>query len=213
MSDQVQHLIDRIKKDAVDAAERQSQEIVVQARTRAEAIVAEAQAKADATVVAAERQAEALVTRGTQSLQQAARDVLLQLGARFEDMALEILTQGAGDAMHADAVEKILLRLAETFGKNGIAEGQIHLVIGEVDRARLTQFVLERLRQKLAQGVTVVVDPRLGKGFRLSYAGGSIHHDFSQEAVAHALAPLVRPQLAQIVLQAALDRPVGAGVP
>ncbi|MEZ5963701.1 MAG: hypothetical protein R3F56_07630 [Planctomycetota bacterium] len=213
MSDQVQHLIDRIKKDAVDTAEREGSEILAQARTRADEVLREAEARAERVQAEAERRARETLERGTNSLRQAARDLLLQVGARFEDMVQDVLTQAAGEAMHADVVEKILLRLADTFGKNGIDEGQVHITVGTGDRERLTGFVLERLRQKVTHGVTMVVDARMGKGFRLSYADGSIHHDFDQEAVAHALAPLVRPQLAQIVLQAALDRPVGASVP
>jgi len=213
MSDQVQHLIDRITKEAVEVAEQKGEDLLRQARARADAIVAAAEARAKETTAAAERRAAELVERGTSSLRQAARDLLLQLGERFETMVHDLLAQAAGEAMHADVVERILLRLADTFGKNGIAEGQVHLTIAEEDRERLTRFVLDRLRHALAQGVTLAVDPRLGGGFRLSYAGGSIHHDFSREAVARALMPLLRPHLAEIVLQAALDRPVGAGVP
>lgn len=212
MSDQVQHLIDRITKDAVETAAQQSDEVLAQARTRAAAIVAEAEAKANEIRAAADRQAKDLVQRGTHTLTQAARDLLLQVGDRFENMVQDILTQASGHALDADIVERILLRLADTFGTNGIAEGQVEVAVGERDRARLTQFVLATLRDKLVQGVTIVVDPRLGDGFRLSYAAGSIHHDFTAQAVARALAPLVRPQLAEIVLQAALDGSVRASV-
>lgn len=204
MSEQVQSLIDRIRREAVDAAERQARDILAQARERAEALEARARASAAAATEAAERAAADALARGRASLRQAARDVLLELGARFEDMVLEILARGVHEALEPEVVEKVLLSLADWFGTNGIAEGPLELGIGDSDRERLTQFVMTELRRRLEQGVTISIDPRLQRGFRLTYSAGGIQHDFTTPAIAAALAPLVRPQLAELVMQAAL---------
>jgi V/A-type H+-transporting ATPase subunit E len=205
MTDQVQHLIDRIRQDAVQAADRQSQELLAQARAQADALLAQGRAAAAQHQREAEQQAARLVEQGTRSLQQAARDVLLKVGERVEDLVREALAAAVDAALRPQVVEEMLLRLADGFAKNGVVEGQLALTVGPEDKERLTRLVMDKVREKLEQGVTVSIDPRLGRGFRLSYAGGAVHHDFTGEAIANALAGLLRPNLAEIVMRAALS--------
>ncbi len=218
MTDQVQHLIDRIRRDAVHAAEQQSQEVLAKAQVQADAIVADARAKAATLTQQAERERQQLIERGTQSLTQAARDLLLDVGARLEQMVDHLLASAAAEAMTPALIEQMLLRLAESFAKNGVAEGQIDVLVSPADREQLRAFAMQRLRGKLEQGVQVHADQRLARGFRLSFANGSVLHDFGSEAVASSLARLLRPQIASIVMAAALSTDpqvhgVPAGVP
>ena len=206
MTDQVQHLIDRIRKDAVQTAEQHSQEVLNKAREQADAIVAEARAKAAAMGQQAERERQQLIDRGTQSLNQAARDLLLDVGGRFQTMLDQLMAAASKDAMTPALIEQMLLRLADGFAKNGIAEGQIDVLVSPADHKQLMTFALEKLRTKLEQGVEVSADQRLARGFRLVFAGGSVQHDFSSEAIAQALARLLRPQIADIVMSAALGK-------
>lgn len=207
MSDQVQHLIDRIPKEAVAAAERQANELVAEARARAERIVAEAEAKAAAAEREAGIQAKELLERGQRALQQASRDILISVGQRLEQVLRGLMVERAGEALRPDVVEQMLLRLADGFSRNGIAEGQIDVMIGPADRERLVHFAMAELRRRLEQGLDIRVDPRLDRGFRIAYARGSIHHDFTPQAVADVLVRFVGPQLAEIVMKAALAQP------
>jgi len=210
MSDQVQHLIDRIRKDAVSAAEQQAGTILAEARAKAERIVAEADAKAAATVRAAEQQGKEFAERGERGLQHAARDLLIAVGQAVERIVKQLVTDRAHDALKVEVVEQMLIRLADGFARNGVSEGQIDILISAADREPLVRFAMTELRKRLEQGVDLKVDPRLDRGFRISYAKGAIHHDFTPKAVAEALARFVSPQLADVVMKAALD-PRGGG--
>lgn len=212
MTDQVQHLIDRIRKDAVQTAEQQSQDLLIKARAQAEAIVAEARAKATATTHQAERERQQLIERGTQSLTQAARDLLLDIGDRLLHMVEKLLATASTAALSPAVIEQMLLRLAEGFAENGVAEGQIDVIVSAADRERLLAFAMQQLRGKLEQGVQVSADQRLARGFRLSFANGSVQHDFSSDAIATSLARRLRPQMADIVMAAALGT-ASAGAP
>ncbi len=218
MTDQVQHLIDRIRKDAVHVAAQQSQEVLAKAQAQADSLVADARIKAAALTQQAERERQQLIERGTQSLTQAARDLLLDVGARLQQMVDNILASAVAEAMTPALIEQMLLRLAEGFAGNGVAEGQIDVLVSPADREQLCAFAMQRLRGKLEQGVQVHADQRLARGFRLSFADGSVQLDFSSEAIASSLARLLRPQIASIVMAAALStgpqvQSVPAGVP
>jgi V/A-type H+-transporting ATPase subunit E len=204
MTDQVQHLIERVRKDAVQAAEQESRQILGKAQAQADALLGHARTQAADIVQQAERERTQLIERGTQTLQQAARDLLLEVGSRFEHMVEQLLADATAQTLTPAVIEQMLLRLADGFAKNGVAEGQIDVLVRPADRERLQTFALQQLRGKLEQGVQVHADQRMAQGFKLTYCAGSVQHDFSAAAIARALAYLVRPQLAEVVMHAAL---------
>ncbi|MFO1053560.1 MAG: hypothetical protein U1F36_15205 [Planctomycetota bacterium] len=204
MTDQVQHLIDRIRKDAVQASRQQADETLAQARVEAERILSEARTKAGETIAAAEREAKDFAERGKRTLQHAARDLLIAIGQGIERIVEEMVDAKAAAALSPQIVEQMLLRLADSFARNGISEGQIAIAVDPADREQLTRFVMAELLHKLEQGVDVQVDPRMGRGFRISYSKGKVRHDFTVQATAEALMQLVRPQIAEVVMKSAL---------
>jgi vacuolar-type H+-ATPase subunit E/Vma4 len=209
MTDQVQHLIDRIRREAVDTASRERQALLARAEDEARAIVAAAEARAAATVAAAGQQAEALVERGSQSLAQAARDLLLTFGARLDALLAEVATAAAAETLRPEVVQEVLLLLADGMARNGLTEGLLRVDIPVAQREELSQFLLGRLRDRFEKGVELRLDPELQAGFRLRYADGRVRHDFTPEAVAKALLPNVRGQLAAIVQRAAVPEEGG----
>ncbi len=213
MTDQVQHLIDRIRKDAVQASEQKAREVMEQARADAERILAEARATAAETVAQAGRQSQELLERGTRSLAQASRDLLLQVGQQLERLVSAIVAKEAGEALRPEIVEQMLITLADGFARNGLSEGQIDLMVGNEERDHLAQFVVAELRKRLEQGVVVHVDPRMGRGFRVAIAGGTVRHDFTPEAIAEAFMSVLRPQIADVVMKAALSMNAVAAKP
>ncbi len=204
MTDQVQHLIDRIRKDAVQASRQQADETLAQARAEAERILSDARTKAGETIAAAEREAKDFAERGKRTLQHAARDLLIAIGQGIERIVEEMVDAKSAAALSPQIVEQMLLRLADSFARNGISEGQIAIAVDPADREQLTRFVMAELLHKLEQGVDVQVDQRMGRGFRISYSKGKVRHDFTVQATAEALMQLVRPQIAEVVMKSAL---------
>lgn len=79
MEEQLQGLLDRIRREGVERAETEAAGIVEAAEERARGIVADAQAQADGLRAHAEADAEASRERGSKALEQAGRDFLLSL--------------------------------------------------------------------------------------------------------------------------------------
>ena len=57
----------------------------------------------------------------------------------------------------------------------------------------------EELAADAAKGVQVVLDETTGAGFALRLDGGRVEYDFSEAAIAAALAKRLRPDLARLV--------------
>ena len=110
MAEELQSLLDRIQSEGVAKAE-----------ARAAEIVAEAEKKAAEIRAAAEADAATLQSRAEQSLQQAARDVRLQVGAAIQETLERVLLK---DVRAALADPAFLQRYVEMAAKSvgGAAE-------------------------------------------------------------------------------------------
>jgi V/A-type H+-transporting ATPase subunit E len=205
MSEDLQALIDRIRKEAIETADQQSQKLLADAQQKSRQILADAEQQAARTVAEAEQQSRALVERGMQSLAQAARDLLLGIGDQLIELVQQIVRQRVDEAMQGDVLPRMLEKLAEGYFAHQREGARLDVIVGEQDRERLGRFVLHELRAKLRHGVELHTDAAVGRGFRLTLEGSHAQHDFSAEAVAQALGQLLRPQLAEIVQQVALE--------
>ena len=77
MAEELQHLIDRIRAEAIERAEAEAARILAQAREKAAAEVREAERRAREIIAKAERDAAVFAERAQRSLEQAARDLLI----------------------------------------------------------------------------------------------------------------------------------------
>lgn len=204
MTDQVQHLIDRIRKDAVATAQSDAARIQQQATDEAKRTVDAATSRAAAIVAEAEQKATALVERGSRALEQAARDVLLGIGQSLQSMLDSLLVKATQEAMRTDVVERMLLTLCAGLAEQGLDEKAVTISVSPGERDRIASFALGKLREALQQGAQVHIDQHLQQGFRLTFGSDTVRHDFTPVAIAALLSQFVRPQLAEIVQRAAL---------
>ena len=77
MEIQLQELIDRIKKEGVEAAEVQADEILESAKVEAEKIISDAKAKAEKIMSDAKTENERIVKSGEDAIRQACRNLLI----------------------------------------------------------------------------------------------------------------------------------------
>ena len=202
MAEELQHLIERIRKEGVESGEKAADSLVAEAKKKAAAIVAEAQKQAKDLVAKAETDATAFAERGRQTLQQAARDLLISIGGSVGDVVAGIVDAKVGAALAPDLVAQMLLKLAEAYAKSG-GEGGIVAMLGEADAAAVKELFAKEYQGKLAAGIQIESDKGIFKGFRVGAKGGQVFHDFTKEAIAESLASFLRPDLAQIVKKAA----------
>ena len=204
MTDQVQHLIDRIRRDAVAASQAEAGQIQQQAKDEANGTIQAAQARAAGLVAEAEQKAAALVDRGGKALEQAARDLLISVGQRLSAMVDALLVKSTAEALRPEVIEQMLLRLCDGMAKAGLDEKGLVISVGPGERDRIAEFAIAKLRSVLKLGAEVHIDQHLQQGFRLTLGNDSVHHDFTPTAIAALLAQFVRPQIGEVIQRAAL---------
>lgn len=198
MAEDLQHLIDRIHKEAVGKAEVEANKLLADAKAKADQLVKTAEAQAKAHLEKADKDAEVFAARSAKTLEQAARDVLIAVGQGVETIVLGILAQHVQNGLNSDVISQMLLQLAQ--GYTGKSAG---IATSSEDLVKLQSFIIGEFKNKLQAGVTVESDSAIISGFRLSFENGKISHEFTNEAITESLSVLLRPSLAKIVQQAA----------
>ena len=201
MAEQLQHLIDRIRQEGVENGEKTAEALVAEAKKKAAGIVAEAQKKAQEATAKAEADAKAFAERGRQTLQQAARDLLISIGGSVGRVVSGVVDAKVGAALTPETVGQMLVKLAAAYGS---AEN-LTVALGEADAAALKGGVSKEVNDMLAKGLQIESDREIFKGFRLGTKGGQVFHDFTKEAIAESLGNFLRPDLADVVKKASQE--------
>jgi V/A-type H+-transporting ATPase subunit E len=205
MAEELQHLIERIQREAVDIGEKQAAEILAKAKQQAAQIIAEAEKKAQARIEAAEKEAEQFTERSIKALQQAARDLLITVGQGVENIISNLAAEAAEGSLTYETVQEMLVKLAENYVGRSDRERRIELMVSPQDQARLINFFKDRYHDKLQQGIVIQGDERIFKGFKVQLQDGRVTHNFTSEAIAEALSNFLRPHLAEIVYKVARE--------
>jgi len=197
MAEDLQALMERIQKDAVDKAELEATAIISKAKEKAAEIVKAAEDEAKAKLEQADKDAVAFTERSERTLEQAARDLLLSVGKNLEKMILDLLSLQIEKSLDETTVKSMLLAVAKSYSSD------IEIGFSDADAKKLTNFVMGEFAKQLKGGVKVESDKGVKFGFRVKLDGGKVSHEFTEEAMAQSLAALLRPQLASIVQKAA----------
>ena len=213
MAEELQHLIDRIRKEAIAEAEAEANHLVSQARDKAAQLVKEAEDQAKAHLAKAEKEVEVFVRRSKRTLEQAARDVLITVGQGIENILHDIVNETLDEALDADLIQQMLLKIAESYCARQEKESRIEYLISEADQNAIVRFFSEEYRKQLIQGVQIHTDNGILKGFRVSFKDEHVYHDFTRPAIAEALGQFLRQHLSEIVHRAARDASETEGQP
>lgn len=205
MAEELQYLIERIQREAVDAGEKQAADIIAKAKQEAAKIVAEAERQAQERLEKAERDAQQFTERSIQTLRQAARDLLIAVGQGVENILANLAAEAADRSLTYETVQEMLVKLSESYVGRTDRERRIELLVSPQDQARLINFFKEKYNEKLREGLVIQGDERIFKGFKVRLEDGRVTHNFTPEAIAEALANFLRPHLSEIVYRVARE--------
>lgn len=191
MAEELQNLLEKIKRDGVDKANAEAAAIVNKAKAEAAAIVKDAQAQAEAAKAAAKTQADQDAARAAETIRQAARDTVLKVESAVTTLLSALLTKSVDTALADPAVAAPLAAEAVKALVKGDAAAEV----------AANGKLVEALRAQLAAqaNIKVVLDEATQAGFTVKLDGGRVEHDFTGAVVTDALASRLRPALAKLL--------------
>ncbi len=201
MDVQLQDLIEKIKKDGVEAADKSASEKIAQARAEAEKIIANAKEEADKIIKAAKDETTRMEKASEDAIRQAGRNLILSFRESVEKELSAIMTAETAKSYSPKLLENLIPETVKAWTKNTDA-GDVSVLLNEKDLKELEQNLGAALKDKIGEGLTLKADNSIENGFRIGVKDGAAYYDFSAEAVADLFSAYLNPKVASIMKEA-----------
>lgn len=204
MAEDLQALLERIRREGIEKAQAEAARILEAAREQASALLRDAEQKAAEHREQARLEQERWVEQGKRTLEQAARDAIFWVRAALERLLQEWVREEVSAIAQGETLRQWIERAIERLSA-GSATAAVEIYVPESEAQELRAYLLRRSAERFREGITIRGDRSLRGGFRVRVADGRVEHDWSDEAMAELLMSLLRPALAERVA-AALGR-------
>ena len=187
-------IIQKIKAEGIEEAERRSEEIIKEARLTASQIMDKARQDAEAIIKKAEEDVRRKEGIGKTALEQAARDIILSIQTSLTEIFDSLIKREYQTVLSGKTLETVLIKLIEGWQKDEMGELNIELLLSESDRNALLEGFLSKLNEEIKTGIELKAHPNIEKGFRVGVKGSHVYHDFTDEGIAEVLAEYLNPR-------------------
>lgn len=198
MTEDLQSLLDKIQKDGVEKAESEASRIVDEAKAKAGEIVKKANDEAAKIIESAKKDAVSFEEKGRKSLEQAARDTVISARTGIQSAVKAVIGTETAKAMTDDTVSAMLVKLVDAY-----CTGATEIQVSKDDVEKFKSFVLSKVTSKAKDGIEIVPEGGILKGFRAVLKDKNIEHDLTDKAITEALARILRPHIADILTKSA----------
>ena len=201
MDVQLQDLIEKIKKDGVEAADKSASEKIAQAKAEGEKIIANAKEEADKIIKAAKDETARMEKASEDAIRQAGRNLILSFRESVEKELSAIMTAETAKSYSPKLLENLIPEIVKAWTKNTDAS-DVSVLLNEKDLKELEQNLGAALKDEISKGLTLKADNSIENGFRIGVKDGAAYYDFSAEAVADLFSAYLNPKVASIMKEA-----------
>lgn len=197
MEMELEGLIDKIKKEGVEEADKKAKSIIDEAEKKAKDILTKAKEQNEKIVNNAKQDAEKLKKQAEESIRQSMRDTVLMLKKRITDLFDSVLKKNLSEQMTADVLGEAISELIKNFKKDETFN--VEILLNEKNKKTFEEKVLSLLSAEIKKGVTFKVSPSVELGFRIGEKDKNCYYDFTAEAINEALRVYLNPKLTEIL--------------
>ncbi len=190
-------LIEKIKKDGVEEAEKKAHEIINSAEKKAQEIVHNAEKQKKNIILEAENESNKLKKLTEESIKQSVRDAILTLRQKIMGLSDTILKRQITETLSPEFLKDIIIKLVENFKKQDDLD--IEVLLGKSDKEKTEQAVLNSLSAEMKKGITFKISPTIQSGFRIGEKDKNYFYDFTDEALTDALRMHLNPKIIKIL--------------
>ena len=202
MSQQVQELIDKIKSEGIDAAQKKGQEIESQAQKKAQETIEHGQKRSEQMIVQAKEEIKKFQEAAQANIKQAARDTLLNLKREINQILQALITQEVSDTLTPENLAAIITAAVKSFLNQQTAATDVRVALSPTDLEKLRNGFLAKLQDELTKPIQCQANGDMHKGFTISFDGGKSSFDFSDASLAEYLGTYLNEEVAALVKEA-----------
>ena len=179
---QINDLVSAIKKDGLEAAQKEADGILASAKKKADEIIKDALAEASRIKEASEKEIKLFEDNAKISAEQAKRDAVLSFKAEMQAEYEKLLASDIKKSLDDKFLAKLILAAAE-----GEDLSKYTVEVKEVGEALKSE-----LAEEIKKGLEIKPAKNINAGFKLAAKDGSGYFDCSDEEITSMLMPFFR---------------------
>jgi len=194
----IQSLLDTIKEEGFQEAEKISQKIIDEAEAKAELIIQEAEKKAKHSIKNAREEVRKTQEAFEVAMNQVSRNLILSLHDEIIRLFDRILDRKAGSSLRPDVMRKMILKITENWEAKD-KNGSFEILVNEKDARELEDLLYDSLQGEFKNGIVIKPLKTIGAGFRIGEKEGAVHYDFTPEGIAEILRETLNPRFSRFL--------------
>jgi V/A-type H+-transporting ATPase subunit E len=189
----VKDLLNTIKKEGVESAEKQAADIIAKAKAEAEGIVAAGKKEAESYREQAKKDAEQFESSAKSAVSQAGRDVLISVQQALQKSFDELISKSISESFSGEEMASAVAEVVKNFKIDGSLE------LSDSAMKSLESNIKGKLGAELKAGLELKVNKNLSGGFIIKEQGGKAYYDFSAESIAEVIKSYLSHQIAELI--------------
>ena len=176
----LESLIETIKHEAIEAADKRAAEIIDQAKKEATGIIKSAETKKASLIEEGEKTAEATINKGENALKQAARDLTITVHNDIKQLFHNVLVHEVDSSFTPETIKTAVLKILEQVGTNSEVQLPDDL------KNEVVSYIHKQLQQ--SKDVTKIsTNTALVKGFKIASKDEGWSYQITPEDVTELL--------------------------
>jgi len=197
MGVEIKGIIEKIKQEGVNEAEKKAEEIISLAEQKAKNTIMTAEKEKENILNKAKEEAKRIKDTGCSAVKQAHRDLLLSVREEIIKLFDKVVKKDVKEQFSPDVLKKAVGTIMENFSAGG--KTNLELILPEEDKASLKQYFTSKLKKKMTEGVTIKTSHNIEKGFFVGKKGENSYYDFSDDAIAEAVNSFLNPKVVEML--------------
>lgn len=179
---QINDLVSAIKKDGIEAANKEAEAILLEAKNKAEKIIADAKAEAQKTKELCEKDIKLFEDSAKINAEQAQRDAVLAFKSEVQNEFEKLLSADVSKKLDDKSLAQLILAAVNGEDLSKYA----------VELQNVSDGLKAELAEEIKNGLELKVSKNVKGGFKLSAKDGSGYFDCSDEEIKNMLIPFFR---------------------
>jgi len=195
MEVKLENLIEKIRKEGIEEAQQNADQIIKEAKQKAASLVDQAKKESEKIVADGKTQVDQYKATAEIDLKQSARNFELLLKEKINSLFDNVFKRQVADELKPDFLKAMILKIVEHWAKESKAE----IVLNEKDKNQLEKVLFSGVKDDLKKTINIRVSSDIANGFRIGLKGDQVYYDFSDESIADVLKSLINPKLKEIL--------------
>lgn len=200
MDIRLQELLDKIRKDGIEAAQTDAAKVMADAEERRTSILAEAEREAKALLAKAKTDADRFEEAGKAALEQAARNLVISFRTEISSVLAAIVRADTEKAFSGSVLEAAIPAVLAAWKDKGTDD--LAVLLPPAELAKLEGYFHKKLEAELKKGLELKPFPGIKAGFRIAEKDGAAYYDFSSDSLAEMLSQYLNARLGEIAAAA-----------